>query len=267
MQNVLFFLKKISLYIAAMFFALIVAYRFGMSPLLKAQTPPASAPVEPIDSNDFPELRGGSPNDPGGTGKTDNTTGEPENDGSASSGNSSSGTDNYMTIPPVSPEASQSPPAGGVVPQNQTPPAKQEISTGTEEAGLIFKHTTSYVGDLNSPDRDPFRKPYYILELEEQSKKPEVKIADESETKRIDDKMEAIRRWPLQDYKLVGVIWDVKNPKAMIVDPANTMHLLKRNYRIGDRSGVITSISEGSITVIQNNVPVIMELSTGGGNK
>ena len=119
-----------------------------------------------------------------------------------------------------------------------------------------YKFTDSYIGDITSDEKDPFRKPKNILDLEEETKRPK-RIQDNQ----IDEKMEAIRRWPLQQYRLIAIIWDVSNPKAMFEDPDKKKHLLKRNYRIGDQDGLITKISEGSITVLQGNVPVVVNLS------
>lgn len=118
-----------------------------------------------------------------------------------------------------------------------------------------YKFTSSYIGDITSDEKDPFRKPRNLLDIEEELTRPK-RIQDNQ----IDEKMEAIRRWPLQQYKLIAVIWDVSNPKAMIADPDGKKHLLKRSYRIGDQDGLITNINEGSITVLQGNVPVVVSL-------
>lgn len=102
-------------------------------------------------------------------------------------------------------------------------------------------------------ERDPFRPPAYI----EDTQKPPVndKITDES--------IEAIRRWPLQVYKPIAVIWDVSDPKVMVLDANNVMHLLKKNYRIGNQNGIVTEINEGEIVVNENNVPHVIKIDKG----
>lgn len=227
-------LKKSSLYLAAMMSALALTYYLGLAPLLHAQ---ADFPDMP-----FPELKGQAPTSPTAVAQpvvSPTAVGKPE------VGVPQLPVDAVTTPPQVMPLKPVAPP----------PPSRPNVSTAT---GILFKHTRSYIGELSSPDRDPFRKPLYILELEEKNLKPQ-----KVEETRIDDKIEAIRRWPLRDYRLVGVIWDVKSPKAMIVDPSNTMHLLKRNYRIGDKDGILSAISEGTITVIQDNIPVVIDISSG----
>ena len=226
MKNIISLLKKSSLYLAAMMLALAATYYLGLAPLLHAQ---ADFPDMPA----FPEAKPQAPASP--------TTGAQPATPPA--------------VPDMPEDASAAVSPAPPKPTAPPPPSRPNISPAS---GILFKHTKSYVGELSNPDRDPFRKPLYILELEEKSLKPQ-----KTEEVRIDDKIEAIRRWPLRDYRLVGVIWDVRSPKAMIVDPSNTMHLLKRNYRIGDKDGIISAISEGTITVIQDNIPVVIDISSG----
>lgn len=230
MKNIISLIKNSSMYLVAMVCALAATYYLGLAPLLHAQ---ADFPDMPA----FPEAK---PMAPPAKAATPPPAEKPAD------------------VPelPAPVEATPTPPPAVKAPA--PPVSRPNISPAS---GILFKHTKSYVGELSNPDRDPFRKPLYILELEEKSLKPQ-----KTEEIRIDDKIEAIRRWPLRDYRLVGVIWDVRNPKAMIVDPSNTMHLLKRNYRIGDKDGIISTISEGTITVIQDNIPVVIDISGNSSN-
>ncbi len=63
--------------------------------------------------------------------------------------------------------------------------------------------------------------------------------------------------WPLQKFeldqlKLVGVIWDVKTPKAMLLDPSGHGYVVTVNERVGRNNGYIARIREGEIVVIEN---------------
>jgi type IV pilus assembly protein PilP len=63
--------------------------------------------------------------------------------------------------------------------------------------------------------------------------------------------------WPLQRYdleqlKLVGIIWEVKIPKAMIMDPTGHGYVVTVNERIGRNNGYIARIREGEIVVVEN---------------
>ncbi len=105
------------------------------------------------------------------------------------------------------------------------------------------------INEMRLGERDPFEPPKYIRDMEQV--KPE---------NIIDQQMEAIRRWPLAEYKLKGIIWDVKNPKAIITDKLNTLHMLKKNYRIGNLDGLISEINESEIVVIQKGVPTVLQI-------
>ena len=126
----------------------------------------------------------------------------------------------------------------------QPAPTQQAIVTTNQPAEV--KISESRLGE-----RDPFLPPKYIRDM--LMVKPEDII---------DGRMEAIRRWPLSEYKLKGIIWDVRNPKAMIIDKTNTLHLLKKNYRIGNREGLISQINESEIIVIQKGVPIVVPIET-----
>ena len=80
------------------------------------------------------------------------------------------------------------------------------------------------------------------------------------EAARIDDAVDPIKRWPLNTYGLIGIIWDVKNPKALIMDQQRKVHMVRVRDRIGNAGGVITSIQEGSIVVMQDKIPEVMRL-------
>lgn len=61
---------------------------------------------------------------------------------------------------------------------------------------------------------------------------------------------------PLQQYdvdqlKLVGVIWNVNDPKAMFIDPKNQVHIVRRDERIGRKNGYVAVIREGEVVVVE----------------
>lgn len=108
---------------------------------------------------------------------------------------------------------------------------------------------------LNEIKRDPFRLPEYLI-----NKFKRAKITATPEGAPIDDSVEPIRRWPLRSYTLIGIIWDVKNPKALIADMQRKVHLVRIHDKIGNIGGIITDIREGSIIVIQDKVSEVLQL-------
>lgn len=104
--------------------------------------------------------------------------------------------------------------------------------------------------------RDPFAKPKSLLDREAEANRPVIDPAVY-----IDSRIEPIRRWPLRSYRLVAIIFDVENPKAMIKDPEGTMHLVSRSQRIGNQEGVITAIERGEVKVEEKEkiVPIRLQ--------
>ena len=59
------------------------------------------------------------------------------------------------------------------------------------------------------------------------------------------------QRFPLEDLRLVGVMWDVKSPKAMFMDPDQEVLTLGRDESIGNKNGYIAAIREGEVVVVE----------------
>ncbi|MBK9293202.1 MAG: pilus assembly protein PilP [Oligoflexia bacterium] len=61
-----------------------------------------------------------------------------------------------------------------------------------------------------------------------------------------------LQKYDLDQLRLVGVIWDVANPKAMIMDASQKGHVVKVNDRIGRNNGYVARIREGEIVVVES---------------
>ena len=84
--------------------------------------------------------------------------------------------------------------------------------------------------------RDPFR-PF-----------SEAKIAEDA-----DDQVPLLplQRFELDQLKLIGIIWDVVEPKAMFLDPNAEVYTIGKDERIGRHSGYIATIREGEVVVVE----------------
>ena len=63
--------------------------------------------------------------------------------------------------------------------------------------------------------------------------------------------------FPLQKYdvdqlKLVGIIWGVSQPKAMLTDPSGRGHVVKINDRLGRNNGYVARIREGELVIVES---------------
>jgi len=82
--------------------------------------------------------------------------------------------------------------------------------------------------------RDPF-KPFI--------KEPKEREASISET------TPPIKRFPLDEYRIVGIVWVDNEPRAMVVDPEKNTYFLGKSDEIGNRNGVILEVSANGLLV------------------
>lgn len=61
-----------------------------------------------------------------------------------------------------------------------------------------------------------------------------------------------LERYELDELKLLAIIWDVKNPRAMFMDPSSEVHTVGKDDRIGRRRGYIAVIREGEVVVVES---------------
>jgi type IV pilus assembly protein PilP len=60
-----------------------------------------------------------------------------------------------------------------------------------------------------------------------------------------------LQMYSLEQLKLVGIMWDIKKPRAMFVDPSNEVHMASRDDGIGKKNGYIAAIREGEVVVVE----------------
>ena len=87
--------------------------------------------------------------------------------------------------------------------------------------------------------RDPFRK---------WTEKPVQRISVEKK-KRIG--LTALEKWDLSELELLGIVWGVSKPKAMIKDPSGKVHIVGQDTKVGFNEGYIAVIREGEIVVVE----------------
>jgi Tfp pilus assembly protein PilP len=87
--------------------------------------------------------------------------------------------------------------------------------------------------------RDPF-KPFIKLTEKEKELKPQA-----------DELLPPLRRYSLNEFKLVGIVWAGQQPKAVIVDPEKNTYVLGVADEIGNRQGKIIEIRNNGILVAE----------------
>lgn len=130
------------------------------------------------------------------------------------------------TLEPVSP--------GSPISAKPSPPAPTQNPTSASLPDNV-SFLEPYVYDLREGRRNPFRPPQLSDGVLADTILPGAPL----------------ERYELDELKLAGIMWDVKSPKAMIVDPHGEVHILGKDDRIGRKHGYIAVIREGEVVVVE----------------
>ena len=132
--------------------------------------------------------------------------------------------------------AGGAPAAGGATAPGGTKPVEPEMDTDAKANSAISElegFLEPFIYDSVNR-RDPFV--------------PFSEFADSSVPSR---PLSPAQRFDLDQLKLVGVMWDIRDPKAMFMDPEAEVLVLGRDEGIGNRNGYIASIREGEVVVVE----------------
>jgi len=145
-------------------------------------------------------------------------------------------------VPPPPPPPSQNPPppsAAGTAPTaNEPMPVGDGATAGMNAGGGDMLNSDVYIYDPTGK-RDPF-KPYKNF-------RPTVDV----NTQKVIAVLEPLQKFEIEKLNIVGILWDVKTPRALLRDPDGAVHTVIRNTKIGRNEGVVAAIREGEIVVIE----------------
>lgn len=60
-----------------------------------------------------------------------------------------------------------------------------------------------------------------------------------------------LQRFDIEELKLIGIMWNISEPKAMFVDPNAQIHVVGKDERIGRNNGYIAVIREGEVVIVE----------------
>ena len=106
-------------------------------------------------------------------------------------------------------------------------------------------------GEANaSTATSPEEKPLYTPQGKRDPFRPFIKLEEEREVKpQVSQLVPPIKRYPLEEFRLVGILWAGQQPKAMIVDPEKNTYVLGIGDEIGNSQGRIIEVRESGILV------------------
>lgn len=139
---------------------------------------------------------------------------------------------------------------------NPPPPITDDMAaqgSGYFEEGIAFQPSPEYTYDPNNR-RDPFR-PYGQAQL---NPIVPVDLSDDGKgskgggtTPPPPNLGTPLQNYDISQFKLLGIIWNVKNPKAVIKDPLNKQHILYKYTKIGRNNGFVADIREGGVIIVE----------------
>ena len=128
--------------------------------------------------------------------------------------------------------------------QAQTTPHPESVDNLKREEILKSLGFKPYKYEHNPRNRDPF------ISLRQGQEEQEI-----SKSEIINQTMLGpylpLERFDVDQYQLMGIIWDTDEPRALIMDPNNQSHVVKKNDRIGLYKGYLAEIREGEIIIAE----------------
>lgn len=69
-----------------------------------------------------------------------------------------------------------------------------------------------------------------------------------------------LQKYEIDQYKLVGIVWGVDRPRALVQDPEGTGHVMELGTYIGRNWGKVTQIGENEVVVTEEYQTIDGEL-------
>ncbi len=142
---------------------------------------------------------------------------------------------------PASPGTAGAQPAHEEVPVYTEAPIGDGVTAPSGNEPMGNSGIDGYVYDPTGK-RDPF-KPFKAIQTGGGS----TATAPGGASKAVDP----LQRWDLDRLQIVGILWEVNRPRAMVRDPDGGVYTVLKNSKIGRNEGVVTAIREGEIVVVE----------------
>ncbi|MFV8256157.1 pilus assembly protein PilP [Bdellovibrio bacteriovorus] len=141
--------------------------------------------------------------------------------------------------PAGTPPAAQTPPPVDVPAQIPPPPAN-EMPVGDQMTAPPPQQILSSDGYIYDPTgkRDPFKIFKTVRPTGPEAARP-------------NEILEPLQRWEVDRLQVVGILWDVRTPRAMIKDPDGAVFVVTKNSKIGRSEGFVAAIREGEVVVVE----------------
>ena len=132
--------------------------------------------------------------------------------------------------------------------QDLTDAAKEKLRETF--GGKAKAETKAAPVDLNLPKKSP-EAPASPVKLNQSSRDPFRPMALKTKVvnRRTRENLSPLERLELSQLKLVGIVWDIKDPRAMIEDSTGLGYVVKVGTPIGSNDGKVKAIHRNEVLV------------------
>jgi len=127
-----------------------------------------------------------------------------------------------------------------VVAKGPTPPA---AATKTDPISKAIAEQDSYVYNPIGK-RDPFRSFLNFARRDDRNS----------------DRLGPLQKYEIDQYRLVGIIWGIDRPRALVQDPNGIGHVAETGTYIGKNWGKVTQITQSEVVITEEYQTIDGEL-------
>lgn len=124
-------------------------------------------------------------------------------------------------------------------------PTEVPVNGPSTEEVMAKLNSENYVYDPTGK-RDPFKVYEGFLKAE---KKAQLQQGIQTKDPLLNE--DPLQRSDISAFTVVGILWDVKNPRALVKDSREGIYTVSRNTKIGLNDGYVAMIREGEIVVVE----------------
>lgn len=126
------------------------------------------------------------------------------------------------------------------------------LNVGTPEWELINAHYKKFLAQKHTTPKDAF-KPQTLKFIDKPTLTPPEEMDTEESAVEEEEPRGPLQQYPLKDYSLLLIMSGTAVPKAVVVDPKQLAYVIQRDTRIGDKGGIVESITQYMVVVREPN--------------
>lgn len=139
-------------------------------------------------------------------------------------------------------------PDGQAMPPDMPPEMYPGGGLNMQAPEALMQKNVNPEGFIYNPEglRDPF--------YPSRQGRPDVPVEETRPAVELDyNPQDPLQAFPLEEYRLVAVMWSVREPRAMVLAPDKKTYVIKKKIRLGREGAVVVAIRESEIVLAEPN--------------